>query len=138
MVLLGGNDRRAPPCHIPPPSAEPSPLTTVLVMRRSLKGATPSGPCMSEAGLTSRLEPLMVIRGSLGGSTITTALMSGMDRHESSPKHLGERGREGEEREREGRERERRFRQLFDVFPSFPIHIVSNCNSQILNIICIV
>jgi hypothetical protein len=40
----------------------------------------------------------MVIHGSLGGRTITTALMSGMEMHMSSPKHLSnpkqqERGR---------------------------------------------
>ena len=119
LVMLGGNDRRAPPCHIPPPSAEPSPLTTVLVMRRSLKGATPSGPCMSEAGLTSRLEPLMVIRGSLGGSTITTALMSGMDRHESSPKHLGREGGRGRKESGRGESERDDFDSYLMYFPPF-------------------
>lgn len=66
----------------------PSPFITVLVMCSSLKGATPSGARRSPAGLTSRLDPVMVIFGSLGGRTITTALMSGMKRQESSPKHL--------------------------------------------------
>lgn len=48
----------------------------------------PRGPRRSTAGLTSRLDPVMVILGSLGGRTITTTLMSGMERHMSSPKHL--------------------------------------------------
>lgn len=66
----------------------PSPFITVLVMCSSLKGATPSGARRSPAGLTSRFEPVMVILGSLGCRTITTAFMSGMERQESSPKHL--------------------------------------------------
>ncbi len=40
------------------------------------------------AGQTSRSIPAMVIRGSLGGSTITIVLMSGMEMHVSSPKPL--------------------------------------------------
>lgn len=72
--------------HSRPP--RPSPFITVLVMWSSLKGATPTGPRRSPAGLTSRLDPVMVIFGSLGGSTITTALMSGMEIQVSSPKHL--------------------------------------------------
>lgn len=67
---------------------KPSPFITVLVMWSSLKGATPSGARRSPAGLTSRFEPVMVILGSLGCRTITTAFMSGTERHESSPKHL--------------------------------------------------
>lgn len=66
----------------------PSPFITVLVMCSSLKGATPIGARRSAAGLTSRFEPVMVILGSPGGRTITTAFMSGMERHDSSPKHL--------------------------------------------------
>lgn len=67
---------------------KPSPFITVLVMCSSLKGATPSGARRSPAGLTSRFEPVMVILGSLGCRTITNAFMSGMERQESSPKHL--------------------------------------------------
>lgn len=67
---------------------KPSPFITLLVMCSSLKGATPSGARRSAAGLSSRVEPVMVILGSLGCRTITTAFMSGMERQESSPKHL--------------------------------------------------
>lgn len=69
-----------------PPNA--SPLRTVLVIRSSLKGATPSGLRRSLAGLTCCFDPVMVILGSLGAKTMTTALMSGTERHVSSPKHL--------------------------------------------------
>lgn len=79
---------------------KPSPFITVLVMWSSLKGATPRAPRRSLAGLTSRLDPVMVILGSLGGRTITTTLRSGMERHMSSPKHLTHREEVEEMRER--------------------------------------
>lgn len=82
--------------HLHPPKL--SPFITVLVMRRSLKGATPIGLRKSLAGLMNRLDPIMVILGSLGGSTVTTALTSGMDRHVSSPKHLTHTNTEGRRR----------------------------------------
>ena len=63
-------------------------LVTVLMMRTSLKSATPVMELKSAAGRTRRSTPAMVMRGSLGGSTITAAMMSGMEIQVSSPKHL--------------------------------------------------
>lgn len=65
-----------------------SALVTVLTMWRSWNRAIPSGAPKSDSGRMRRSAPLMVILGSLGCSTITTASMSGMLMHVSSPKHL--------------------------------------------------
>lgn len=66
----------------------PSPLVTVLMMWISLNSATPRGARSSAAGIVMCSEPVMLIWGSLGTRTITTAFMSGMEIQESSPKHL--------------------------------------------------
>lgn len=65
-----------------------SALVTVLTMWRSWNRTMPPAALRSEAGRVSLSTPLMVILGSLGCSTITTASMSGMVIHVSSPKHL--------------------------------------------------
>ena len=61
---------------------------TVLAMWRSWNRSRPEEPLRSTAGRLSCSTPAMVMRGSLGCSTITTASMSGMLRQVSSPKHL--------------------------------------------------
>lgn len=74
--------------HLSPMLRVASVLVTVLMMCMSLKRATPTGARSWATGQTSHFTPAMVIRGSLGGITITIALMSGMEMHVSSPKHL--------------------------------------------------
>lgn len=69
-------------------AAAVSALVTVLTMWRSWNSTIPSGAPKSDSGRMRRSAPLMVILGSLGCSTITTASMSGMLMHVSSPKHL--------------------------------------------------
>ena len=78
---------------IPVCCAAASALVTVLMTWRSWNRATPSGSWRSDVGRFSLSRPVMVIRGSEGCSTITTASMSRMLMQVSSPKHL-ERGRE--------------------------------------------
>lgn len=65
-----------------------SALVTVLIMWRSWNRAMPPAALKSEADWLSLSTPLMVILGSLGCSTITTASMLGIVIHVSSPKHL--------------------------------------------------
>lgn len=65
-----------------------SALVTVLMMWRSWNRTMPPVALRSEAGRFSLSTPVMVILGSLGCSTITTASVSGMVIHVSSPKHL--------------------------------------------------
>lgn len=61
---------------------------TVLMMWRSWNRTRPPVALRSEAGRFSLSTPVMVILGSLGCNTITTASMSGMVIQVSSPKHL--------------------------------------------------
>lgn len=80
-------------CHtgisvLPVWCAAVSALVTVLMMWRSWNRTIPPDALKSEAGWLSLSTPLIVILGSLGWSTITTASISGMVIHVSSPKHL--------------------------------------------------
>lgn len=86
---------------MPIPVASMSPGITVLVMCRSGNSGRPAGPCRSFTGPIRRAVPLMVIRGSAGGSTISTASTSGMETQVSSPKHL--KGRRAAWGSRDGR-----------------------------------
>ena len=63
----------------------------------------PPDDLKSEAGRLSLSTPVMVILGSLGCSTITTASMSGMVIQVSSPKHL-EKAQRGDESQESGSE----------------------------------
>lgn len=75
-------------CAVLPKLNVPSLLVTVLMMWISLNSATPRRARSSAAGIVTHSVPVMLICGSLGTSTITTAFMSGMEMHKSSPKHL--------------------------------------------------